>query len=82
MRLSTVILDYVHTLRLRPPRAVRMKIVKADAAKVNNAPGVQLRAREVASPTVVEVSQQLGESALPLVITKWGTAGDEPVEFI
>ena len=41
-------LDYVHTSQTATAESSRMKIVKADAAKVNNAPGVQLRAREVA----------------------------------
>ena len=41
-------LDYVHTSQTATAESSRMKIVKADAAKVNNAPGLQLRAREVA----------------------------------
>ena len=41
-------LDYVHTSQSAAGESSRMKIVKADAAKVNNAPGLQLRAREIA----------------------------------
>ena len=41
-------LDYVHTSQSAAGETKRIAVVKADAAKVNNAPGVQLKAREVA----------------------------------
>lgn len=41
-------LDYVHTSQSAAGETKRIAIVKTDAAKVNNAPGVQLKAREVA----------------------------------
>jgi hypothetical protein len=41
-------LDYVHTSQSATGETNRMAIVKTDAAKVNNAPGVQLKAHEVA----------------------------------
>ncbi len=41
-------LDYVHTSQSAAGEIRRMQTVKADAARVNNAPGVQLKAREVA----------------------------------
>ena len=41
-------LDYVHTSQSAAGESSRLQTVKADAAKVNNAAGVQLRAREVA----------------------------------
>ena len=41
-------LDYVHTSQSATGETNRMAIVKTDAAKVNNAPGVQLKAREIA----------------------------------
>ncbi len=40
-------LDYVHTSQSAAAESNRIAIVKADAAKVNNAPGVLLKAREV-----------------------------------
>ena len=41
-------LDYVHTSQSATGETNRMAIVKTDAVKVNNAPGVQLKAHEVA----------------------------------
>jgi hypothetical protein len=41
-------LDYVHTSQSAAGEAGRIDTVKADAAKVNNAPGVQLKAHEIA----------------------------------
>lgn len=41
-------LDYVHTSQSAAGETKRIAIVKTDAAKVNNAPGVQLKARDVA----------------------------------
>jgi hypothetical protein len=41
-------LDYVHTSQSATAESNRVAVVKADAAKVNNAAGVQLKAREVA----------------------------------
>jgi hypothetical protein len=41
-------LDYVHTSQSATGETNRMAIVKTDAAMVNNAPGVQLKAHEVA----------------------------------
>jgi hypothetical protein len=41
-------LDYVHTSQTATSESSRMKTVKIDAAKVNNAPGLQFRAHEVA----------------------------------
>ncbi len=40
-------LDYVHTEQSAAAETGRMNTVKAEAAKVNNAPGVQLKAHEV-----------------------------------
>ena len=40
-------LDYVHTAESAAAETGRMSTVKAEAAKVNNAPGVQLKAHEV-----------------------------------
>lgn len=40
-------LDYVHTSQSATAETGRMSTVKAEAAKVNNAPGVQLKAHEV-----------------------------------
>lgn len=41
-------LDYVRTSQSAAGETNRIAIVKTDAAKINNAPGVQLKAREVA----------------------------------
>jgi hypothetical protein len=41
-------LDYVHTSQSATSETNRMAVVKTDAAKVNNAPGVELKAHEVA----------------------------------
>jgi Domain of Unknown Function (DUF748) len=41
-------LDYVHTSQSATGESNRIAVVKADAAKVNNAPGLQLKAREIA----------------------------------
>ena len=50
MPLSMGFISTMYILRNpRPAETNRMAIVKTDAAKVNNAPGVQLKAREVAA---------------------------------
>ena len=41
-------LDYVHTSQTATGEQSRIDVVKQDAAKVNNAPGVELKAHEVA----------------------------------
>ena len=47
-RIDGIHLDYVHTSQSATGETNRIAVVKADAAKVNNARGVQLKAREVA----------------------------------